>query len=57
MNGPRDYHTKRGQSNIIWCHLQVESEKTDTNELVQKTETDIYIENKLMATKGEMGGG
>ena len=32
--------------------------KYDTNELLYGTETDSYIlENKLMITKGERGGG
>ena len=28
-----------------------------TKELIYKTETDTYIENKLMVTKGERGEG
>ena len=31
--------------------------KYDTNELIYKTETDSDIENKLMITKEELGGG
>ena len=31
--------------------------KNDTNELIYKTETDSEIENKLMATKGEVEEG
>ena len=34
----------------------MEALKSDTNELTYKTET-IDIENKLMVTKGERGGG
>ena len=35
MDGPRDYHTKwsnsdRKKTNIIWYHLDVESNKSDT---------------------------
>ena len=31
--------------------------KYDPNEVIYKTETDSDIENKLMVTKGERGGG
>ena len=31
--------------------------KKDTNELIYKTEIDSKTENKLMITKGEVGGG
>ena len=43
MNGPRDYHTKQQKpekTNIIWCHLYVESKKKDRNEFIYKTELD-----------------
>ena len=30
--------------------------KSDTNELIYKTETDSQTENKLMVTQGESGG-
>ena len=30
--------------------------KYDTNELIDKTETDSDVEKKLMITKGERGG-
>ena len=30
--------------------------KNDTNELIYKTETDSDFKNKLIVTKGEMGG-
>ena len=43
MDGPRDYHIKWSQTekrNIIWYHLYVESLKSDTNELIYKTEID-----------------
>ena len=33
------------------------NKKYDTNELIDKTEIDSDIENKLMVTKGERGGG
>ena len=42
MDGPRDCHTEwsKSKTNIIWCHLYVESKKNDTNELIYKTEID-----------------
>ena len=30
--------------------------KYDTNELINKTETDSDLENKFMVTKGDSGG-
>ena len=47
------------KTNIVWYHLYVESKKSDTNELIYKTETDSLMDvgNKLMVTKGERGGG
>ena len=48
---------RQRKASIIWYHLYVESEKQDTNELIYKTEIDPDIENKLMVTKGEGGGG
>ena len=35
----------------------MESKNYGTNELIYKTEIDSKIENKLMVTKGERGGG
>ena len=60
MDGPRDFHTKWSQTekdkydmtSLMW------NLKNNTNELIYKTETDSTdIENKLMVTKGESGGG
>ena len=61
MYGPRDDHTK-------WSKSDRERQTSDdisymqnlkyyTKELIYKTETDTYIENKLMVTKGERGEG
>ena len=57
MDGPRDYQTKLSKPDKY--HLYVESKKSDTNELIYKTETDSLMDvgNKLMVTKGERGGG
>ena len=52
MDGPRDCHTEwnvRPRKPSTW------NVKYDTNELSNKTETDL--ENKLMVTKGPSGGG
>ena len=38
---------------ISCYHLEVESEKNDTNELIYKTETDSQTENHLWLPKGE----
>ena len=46
---------RQRKANIIWYHLYGNL-KYDTNELIYKTEIDSDIENKLMVTKGEMGG-
>ena len=50
MEGPRDYHTKwskpereRQIPHTTWYHLYIESKKTDTNELIYKTEIDSQI--------------
>ena len=44
---------------MICCCLYVESKKKkkDTNELIFKIDRHTDIENKLMVTKGERGGG
>ena len=43
------------KANVIQYHSHVESKKNDTNELINKTETDI--ETKLMVTRRETWGG
>ena len=63
MNGPRDYHIKWSKSdrvkiNIIWYHLYVESKKKrDEWTYLQNRNRPTDIENKLMVTKWERGGG
>ena len=63
MDGPRDYHTK-------WSRLDRERQisydithmwnlilKSDTNELIYKTETDLHIlKTNLWLPKGKPGG-
>ena len=45
------------KTNIIRCHLYVESNKNDTNELFYKTETDSQIsKSNLWLPKGKRGG-
>ena len=56
-HGPRDYHTKwrksdRERQAILQYHLYVGS-KNNTNESINKTETDYWLENKLTVTKEE----
>ena len=44
MNEPRRYHTKWSKLDSerqIWYLLHVESKKSDTNELIYRTETDL----------------
>ena len=61
MDGPRDYHIKWSKSDreisyditYMW-----DLKKNDSNELIYKTEIDSTdIENKLMVTKEDSGGG
>ena len=42
MDGPRDYYTQWSQrkTNIVWCHLHIESKDNDTHEFINKKETD-----------------
>ena len=61
MNATRDFRAKRGKSEIqiqIQYHITyVWNLKYDINEPSCKTETDLTdIENRLMITKGEVGG-
>ena len=63
MDGPRDYHIKWSKSDrerqISYDITYMWNLKNETNELIYwyKTEVDPNIENKLMVTKGERGGG
>ena len=61
MDGPRDYHIKWSKSdrerNIIWYPLYVWSIKGYKWTYLQKRNRLTDIENKLMVTKGERGGG
>ena len=43
------------KDSIIWKHLYMESWKTDTNELIYKTDS-VSSKNNLMFTKGKTGG-
>ena len=43
MDGPSDDDIKwnrQRKTSIIWCHLNMESKKNDTNELIYKIEID-----------------
>ena len=41
----------------MWYRLYVKSKKNDINEIIYKAETDLHLENKLMATGREDSGG
>ena len=57
MDGSGDYHTKwRNPGRHIWCHLCVESKKSDTSRFIYKTNRLPDIENELLVTKGERVG-
>ena len=45
MDEPRDYHAKRTKSEErqIWFPLYVESKKNDTNELIYKIDTNVWL--------------
>ena len=55
MDGPTDYDTKWSKSDrqkqITWCHLYVESEKSDISESIYETETHRH--RKQSGIKGE----
>ena len=56
MDGPRVYHTKWNQTEKDKYYITyMWSLKSNTNELISKTETDT--ENKLIVIKGEAGEG
>ena len=52
MDGPGDYPEWKSQRQILYDISYTWNLKTNTNELIYKTETDSEIENKL--PKGEM---
>ena len=54
IDGPRNYLTKWSQiKRNIWYYLYVESKKSDTNELIYKTEIDW--ETQRQTWTGEEG--
>ena len=61
MDGPKDYHIKWIKSDrerqILYDISYMWNLKNDTNELINKTETDSDLENKLTVTKRERLGG
>ena len=63
MDGPRDRddHTKWSkpdrEKQILYDITYMWNLKNNTNECICKTETDSDIENKLVVTEGERGGG
>ena len=58
MDGPRDYHTKWSKPDKDKYHLHVESKKKWYNwTYIKNRHRPTDIENKLMVTKGERGGG
>ena len=61
MDGPRDYHTKGSKSErgrqIPYDITYMWNLKYDTDQHIYETKTDTDIENKLIVTKGERGGG
>ena len=61
MDGPRDYHTKWSKSGrkrqILYDITYMWNLKNNADQFIYKTETPSDIENKLMVTKGERGGG
>ena len=61
MNGPRDDHSQQSKSErerqILCASTYMWNLKYDIKELIYKTEMDSQIENELMVTKEERGGG
>ena len=58
MDGSREYHTKwsKGDKDKYIISLIYGIPKKDTNELIYKANRSTDIENKLLATKGEVWG-
>ena len=57
MDGPRDYHIKWGIKANTNYHLHVESKIWHKWTYLRNRNRLTDIENKLMVTKGEIGGG
>ena len=59
MNATRDSHTERSKpkTSVMRNHLQVESDKNDTKEVIYKTKTDAQIlKSNLGLLNGKRGG-
>ena len=59
MDGPGIITLSKCQTktNIIWYHLDVESKKNDTTELIYKTEDSKTSKRNLWLPKGKRWGG
>ena len=61
MKQPRDeatdYHSEISDrnTNIIWCHLYVESKKMVKTHFLQNRTRVIDVQNKLIVSRGESG--